>query len=198
MTSENPEVGPVTSEPSRPTATGTPSQPLAQEETPLPKLTPFEFRQYNRMAEHMDYYHNHFRATWNTLYSACESRKRPKGMSIRQFLSLGQQFCHHLTAHHTIEEQHIFPNLSRKMPAFKKELELLTQHKQIHKGLDKLEIYLDECSSGERELQMGELKVILDGFGKVLWQHLDDEVKELGAENMRKYWTLDEMRRMVM
>lgn len=27
----------------------------------LPKLTPTEFRQYNKMAEMMDRYHNHFR-----------------------------------------------------------------------------------------------------------------------------------------
>jgi hypothetical protein len=84
------------------------------------------------------------------------------------------------------------------MPAFKKELELLTQHKQIHLGLDKLEKYLEECSSGERELRLGEMKEILEGFGTVLWQHLDDEVEQLKAENMRKYWTLEEMRRIPM
>lgn len=170
----------------------------AAQEKALPKLTPMEFRQYNRMADHMDYFHNNFRATWNTIYSACAAQKRPKGMSIKQFLALGQQFCHHLTVHHTIEEQHIFPVLAKKMPAFKKELELLTQHKQIHKGLDKLEKYMEECADGERELRMGEMKDILDTFGTVLWQHLDDEVKQLGAENMRKYWTVEEIRRMPM
>lgn len=169
-----------------------------QEKKALPKLTPSEFRQYNRMAEHMEYFHTNFRNTWNILYGACEANKRPNNMSIRQFIQLGQQFCHHLTVHHTIEEQHIFPILAKKMPAFKKELELLTQHKQIHAGLDKLEKYLEDCSDGERELRMAELKEILDGFGKVLWQHLDDEVKQLGADNMRKYWTLEEMRRIPM
>ena len=119
-------------------------------------------------------------------------------MSIRAFLNTGLQFCHHLTVHHTIEEQHIFPVLARKMPAFKKELELLTQHKQIHNGLDKFEDYLDKCKTGERELRLEEAKEIMDGFGKVLWQHLDDEVAQLGAENMRKFWTADEMRRMPM
>lgn len=63
------------------------------EEKSLPKLTPFEFRQYNRMAEHMQYFHDNFRATWKVLYGACESQKRPKNMSIRQFISTGQQFC---------------------------------------------------------------------------------------------------------
>ncbi|KAF2855845.1 hypothetical protein T440DRAFT_513928 [Plenodomus tracheiphilus IPT5] len=171
---------------------------IAQEEKALPKLTPSEFRQYSKMADHMDYFHSNFRNTWTVLYGACEANKRPKNMSIRQFIQLGQQFCHHLTMHHTIEEQHIFPVLAKKMTAFKKELELLSQHKQIHKGLDKLEKYLEECGDGERELRLIELKEILDGFGKVLWQHLDDEVKQLGAENMRKYWTLEEMRRMPM
>lgn len=100
--------------------------------------------------------------------------------------------------HHTIEEQHIFPILAKKMPAFQKELELLSQHKQIHVGIDKMESYLGECERGERELRMQELKEILDSFGDVLWQHLDDEVKQLEAENMRKYWSLEEMRRIPM
>jgi hemerythrin-like domain-containing protein len=174
------------------------SQSPAPQEKPLPKLSPTEFRQFNRMADHMDHFHSNFRQTWNVLYTACTTQKRPSNMSIRQFLSMGEQFCHHLTVHHTIEEQHIFPVLAKKMPAFRKELELLTQHKQIHNGLDKFEKYIEECGNGERELRMGEMKELMDGFGEVLWQHLDDEVKQLGAENMRKYWTAEEIRRMPM
>lgn len=100
--------------------------------------------------------------------------------------------------HHGIEEAHIFPVLAKKMPAFRKELELLTQHKQIHKGLDKFEAYLEGCKRGERELRLEEMKALMDTFGAVLWAHLDDEVKELNAENMRKYWTIKEMRSMPM
>jgi hemerythrin-like domain-containing protein len=119
-------------------------------------------------------------------------------MSIRQFIQTGLQFCQHLETHHSIEEYHVFPILARKMPAFKQELQLLTQHKQIHAGLEKFEAYLEGCRAGEKELRLGELKTLMDTFGTVLWQHLEDEVKELGAENMRKYWTLEEMRRMPM
>ncbi|KAL9596463.1 MAG: hypothetical protein Q9219_005769 [cf. Caloplaca sp. 3 TL-2023] len=75
------------------------------------------------------------------------------------------------------------------MPAFRRELELLTQHKQIHAGLDHFQEYVKECSIGKRELRMTELKTLMDEFGTVLWTHLSDEVKELGAENMRRYWT---------
>ena len=117
---------------------------------------------------------------------------------MRNYLNTGEEFCSHLTLHHGIEERHIFPILARKMPAFKKELHLLTQHKAIHAGLDKFEDYLRECRTGEKELRMDRMKEIMDTFGTVLWEHLNDEVEQLGAENMRKYWTIDEMRRMPM
>ena len=138
-------------------------------------------------------------------------------MSIRQFLNTGSEFAHHLTMHHTIgippllvytiwrrllirivEEQHIFPVLAQKMPAFRKELELLTQHKQIHNGLDKFEAYIDDCQAGKRDMRMDELKEIMDSFGTVLWAHLQDEIDQLSVDNMRKYWSLDEVRRLPM
>jgi hemerythrin-like domain-containing protein len=119
-------------------------------------------------------------------------------MTLRSFLQAGDDFAHHLTIHHTIEEQHIFPVLAKRMPAFKKELELLTQHKEIHNGLDEFERYIKECRSGERELRFGELREVMDGFGKVLWEHLDDEVRELRAENMRLFWSPEEMKRLPM
>lgn len=87
--------------------------------------------------------------------------------------------------------------LSRKMPQFQKQEHLLEQHREIHKGLDLFQEYLERCRGGERELRLEELKEIMDGFGKVLWAHLDDEVRTLGAENMRKYWTLQEMNGMM-
>ncbi|KAF2230120.1 hypothetical protein EV356DRAFT_536678 [Viridothelium virens] len=163
-------------------------------EKPLPALTPGEFRVYNRMAEHMELYHNNFRHTWTTLHTACTSRQRPAGMSLPQFVSLGLSFAHHLTFHHTIEEEHIFPVLAARMPAFQAELELLSQHRQIHEGLEAFETYLEACRAGERELRWEELRGLMDGFGGVLWAHLDEEVRELGAEKMRRYWSLREMK----
>ncbi len=82
------------------------------------------------------------------------------------------------------------------MPAFRKELELLTQHQEIHRGMDKMEAYLDDCKAGKRDLRMEQLKEIMDSFGTVLWEHLSDEVRQLSPDNMRKYWSLEEMRRL--
>jgi hemerythrin-like domain-containing protein len=116
-------------------------------------------------------------------------------MSIRQFLSIGLDFCHHLETHHMIEERYFFPELAVKMPLFRQRDHLLSQHAQIHAGLEGFEKYLMDCRRGERELRMEEMKELMDKFGKVLWAHLDDEVEQLGAENMRKFWTREEMDR---
>lgn len=109
---------------------------------------------------------------------------------------MASSFLSQLEVHHSIEEQSIFPILARKMPEFKREVHLLQQHKEIHKGMDRLEVYVADCRSGEKELRLDEMKKVMDSFGKVLWDHLDDEVRTLGAENMRKYWSPEEMRRL--
>ncbi|KAI1851379.1 hypothetical protein JX265_000387 [Neoarthrinium moseri] len=169
----------------------------------LPPLSAADFRVYNHMADHMEVYHTHFRATWNLLWNACATGKRPGGMSLRAFVGEGLQFVRHLTLHHNIEEAHIFPVLARRMPEFKAgkgngAAELLRQHRQIHTGLDALQAYLTEVRDRGRELELPVLKAVLEPWGEVLWAHLDQEVKTLGAENMRRYWTLAEMREMPM
>lgn len=111
---------------------------------------------------------------------------------------MGLQFCSQLHFHHSIEEQHIFPVLAKKMPEFRKELDLLRQHKHIHAALQKLEAYLEKCRSGEEDMRREEVQRLMDGFGEVLWRHLDEEVHALRADNMRKYWSLEEMRRLPM
>ena len=129
------------------------------------------------------------------------NNQRPAGMTLKQFIQTGLQLCSQLEMHHSIEEAHIFPLLARKMPEFRagrNAAELLRQHKEIHKGMDGLVDYMNRCRSGETELELRVLKQQLDTWGDVLWKHLDQEVKTLGAENMRKYWTLEEMRRMPM
>ncbi|KAK8019178.1 hypothetical protein PG990_004316 [Apiospora arundinis] len=185
------------------TCAATTTSDKKEEENKLPPLSAAEFKVYNRMAEHMDLFHAHFRQSWNLLWSAATSGKRPAGMSMRSFIMEGLQFLQYLTVHHNIEETHIFPVLAKKMPEFKTgkgngAAELLRQHRQIHHGMDALETYLTACRSGEADLEMRVLKEKMAPWADVLWTHLDQEVETLGAENMRKYWTQEEMRRLPM
>ena len=100
--------------------------------------------------------------------------------------------------HHNIEETYVFPMLAKKMPEFQKKEHLIEQHRTIHKGLDGFQEYLEKCRMGENELRLEEMKLKMDSFGKTLWEHLDDEVRTLGAENMRKYWTKDDMTKLML
>ncbi|EGX53616.1 hypothetical protein AOL_s00006g74 [Orbilia oligospora ATCC 24927] len=173
------------------------SSQKVEAEKPLPKLTAAEFKAYNRLAVVMDQYHNHFRATWTEIITGLR-KSRPKNQSLRQFLSIAQGFCRMLDAHHNIEESYFFPILAKKMPAFQKHNkehgEMIAHHRQIHKGLDKFEDYVNACKSGEKDFVASDMLELMESFEKVLWQHLDEEVQQLGAENMRKYWTLEELK----
>lgn len=96
---------------------------------------------------------------------------------------------------------HIFPVLAKKMPEFKQgknAAELLRQHKEIHNGMDVFQAYLQDCKAGREDFELSTLKAKMDTWGTVLWTHLDQEVATLGANNMRKYWSLEEMGRMPM
>lgn len=138
------------------------------------------------------------------LYNAASSGRRPAGMSIRQFIQEGLAFISHLEGHHGIEERYVFPVLALKMPEFQaggkgtKAAELLQQHKEIHKGMEVFEVYLKQCKTGEADFQMRELKDKMDTWAAVLWKHLDQEVETLAAENLRRHYTLEEVRRLPM
>ncbi|KAI1456674.1 hypothetical protein F4805DRAFT_216254 [Annulohypoxylon moriforme] len=195
-----------------PTTTTTVKEQEVEEEKKekLPPLKGAEFRAYNRLAEHMDVFHAHFRTAWNSLWAtACAGNSGSKGKNSsragRGVISDGLAFISQLEMHHNIEETYIFPILARRMPEFrtdgkggKNAAELLQQHREIHEGMEGMQEYLRACRDGERELDMGVLKEQMQGWGGVLWKHLEQEVKTLGAENMRRYWSVEEIRRIPM
>ncbi|KAL8304611.1 hypothetical protein RB597_004271 [Gaeumannomyces tritici] len=158
----------------------------------------------------MTYYHGHFKQSWNVLYDAASSGRRPKNLTLKQFLDTGMGFVRSLTMHHNIEETYLYPILAPKMAEFRhaqggggkklsqKQSELIQQHRDIHEGMDQLEEYINKCRSREVDLEMSVLLQKLDSWGTVLWKHMDQEVETLGAANMRKYYTLGEMRRIRM
>ncbi|KAK3334035.1 hypothetical protein B0T19DRAFT_354190 [Cercophora scortea] len=190
--------------------------PSEEEQAPLPPLTPAQFKVYNRLAEQMEYFHDHFRQTWTTLYTACTTNRRPANMTLKQFIDAGLQLAHYLETHHSIEETYLYPILARKMPQFRssspshqtpstknnkikkkkndENCELLRQHRAIHEGMDVFAAYLRQCKNREVEFELSVLKEKMDAWGEVLFVHLDQEVRDLGADVMRRYWTVEEIK----
>ncbi|AEO57368.1 hypothetical protein MYCTH_2303438 [Thermothelomyces thermophilus ATCC 42464] len=206
------EMGPANDKPAPNQAADSASVPEQAAKPALAPLTPQEFRIYNRLAEQMDYFHDHFRQMYATLHTACTTNRRPANMSLKQFVDEGLRLARYLEMHHSIEETHLYPLLGRKMPEFrassspagtgkgggkrgkKEECELLRQHQIIHDGMDEMADYLRRCKDKECELDLGVLRSKVEPWGDVLLKHLDQEVRELGAEKMRKYYTLQEMK----
>lgn len=84
--------------------------------------------------------------------------------------------------------------LAQKMPEFRGDNALLLeQHREIHHGLEDLQQYLEKCRSRKTKLDLAILRSKMEPWSHVLLLHLDLEVEMLGAENMRKYWTWEEM-----
>jgi hypothetical protein len=140
-----------------------------------------------------------------------------------------RDWCDKLDQHHKLEEEHVFPKLAVKMPAFARNGVddpiisagsadegssvasdppvlgstvlgrntrgyLHKQHRQIHQGLDVLSDFVRGWQAeGKTEVDLGQFKTMLDSFGQPLWTHMDEEVGLLGAENMRLYWSIEEM-----
>ncbi|KAI2609198.1 hypothetical protein GGR54DRAFT_618819 [Hypoxylon sp. NC1633] len=143
------------------------------EEPKLPPLKGADFRAYNRLAEHMDLFHEHFRSAWNTLWAAAcagNSAARGKRGGGRSVISEGLAFVSQLEVHHSIEETYVFPVLARRMPEFradgkggKNAAELLRQHREIHHGMEGFQKYLRACRDGEQDLDIDKLKAQIEG-----------------------------------
>ncbi|WVQ99898.1 hypothetical protein IAU59_007041 [Kwoniella sp. CBS 9459] len=161
-----------------------------------------EDREWNRLAVHMDQFHSHFRYEFNRVYTLADGGFHKEGMTLPRFLREAQQLYSHLDMHHRIET-YIFPVLAKKMPQFahgKREAgEHLKSHKAIHDGLEKYDRFLRDSLEDASNYDATKLRTIMDGFRDVLFSHLDEEVKDLGAESMKAAgWTLDELRRIPM
>ncbi|KAJ7680374.1 hemerythrin/HHE cation-binding motif-containing protein [Mycena polygramma] len=145
-------------------------------------------------------FHNYFKQEFNMLYDGADGSFTKRGLSLTLFLQKATQLNSHLTMHHTIEERHIFPILAKRMPEFSTETEHahIDSHKGIHKGLDELATLVHKfkkepstyCKFSQTPTEM---RACLDGFRDVLFTHLDEEVNDLRGENMKKYWTLEEL-----
>ncbi|KIJ50408.1 hypothetical protein M422DRAFT_224736 [Sphaerobolus stellatus SS14] len=159
----------------------------------LPPMTPMEEKKYGSMGVRMQYFHNYFKKEFDEIYELADGKFYERGMSLPIFLQTANEFRRHLEGHHHIEETYIFPVLAKKMPTFQDDDQHKTSHKKIHDGLDALAALITRFRQEPNTYSPVELRSCLDGFREPLMTHLDEEVHDLRAENMRKYWTLEEM-----
>jgi len=150
-------------------------------------------RKWNSLAERMDHFHRYFKMEFKEVYELADGSFAKRGLSLQGYLRMASQFSHHLTVHHTIEEEYIFPILGKRMPAFADGDVHIHSHELIHHGLDKLGALVRKWNAEPSTYSPEEMRASLDSWKDVLFSHLDDEVKDLGGENMKKYWKVEEL-----
>ncbi|PPQ63997.1 hypothetical protein CVT24_009426 [Panaeolus cyanescens] len=156
-----------------------------------------EMKQWNRLADRMDMFHNMFKDDFNQLYDLADGSFDKLGLGLSGYLQLAQSLINHLTLHHNLEERYIFPSLGEYLPQFSKSVNgaHLQSHHDIHEGLESLGSLVKKWSKDPSHYSPNEMRQCLDGFREVLFHHLDEEVRDLQGENLMKYMTLQDVNR---
>lgn len=115
---------------------------------------------------------------------------------LSAYLAKCVELNEHLTMHHGIEEQHIFPVLAKRMPEFRDDHP--QEHDQIHKGMDRFMNYVNKVKEDPKSYSSDDFRKVLSSWGPALMHHLDAEVYTLRGENLRRYYTLEEVRALPM
>ncbi|KAL5523476.1 hypothetical protein ACEPAG_7649 [Sanghuangporus baumii] len=170
-----------------------------------------EERRWNKLAVTMETFHNYFKREFSQLYEVYDNARQGlikiysqkgkladgsfanKGMSLQMYLRAAENLKKHLEGHHTIEERFIFPELAKKMPSFAEDEQHRKSHEGIHDGLVRLSTLIREFREEPSTYSPQRMRECFDSFKDVLMRHLDEEVEDLRGENMKKYWTLEEL-----
>lgn len=146
-----------------------------------------DFQSWNRLATGMSSFHNSFKHRYRTTYDNAAGGFHARGQSLSAFLNEALYLSRSLDMHHRIEEAHIFPLLARRLEQFSPgNSDHVKAHRAIHDGMAKYEAYIHKAQRDPSSYNAKELRDIMDGFEKVLFDHLDQEVEDIGADSLKK------------
>lgn len=99
-----------------------------------------------------------------------------------EFATLSGELLHH---HHDLEETCVFPILSKHRPEETERNK--AQHRALFVGLRAWQEYLVQAKTGKQPYDSNKLKKLMDAFGEVLVQHLNEERPTVTPEALSKY-----------
>lgn len=146
--------------------------------------------------QHLKMFHDHFRHNMEILrdlirraaageVSAEDMRNEAEAMPIlqnyRRFGALCGQHCQIIHAHHSIEDQAIFPELSAKSEAFGRVVaRLMAEHEVVHALLVRLIETLEPLIRTPSVEAFEHAREVYDAFEEVLLSHFRYEETEIG------------------
>jgi len=157
-----------------------------------------EEHRWNRLATRMHGFHSYLLSELNSIYNLADGKYTQRGMSLSQYLRQASEFRSHLEMHHNIEERYIFPVLAQRMSVFGDNAKHRNAHAIIHEGMNRLSALVGRYQRDPTIYSPVEIRDCLDSFKEVLVSHLAEEEKDLSGENMKQYYTLEEVDRLPM
>lgn len=139
-----------------------------------------------RPSQGMAAFHNKFKRMFEDNYRLADGSFHNQGMSLSGFLHQAQGVSFSLDMHHRIEEAHIFPILAAKHPAFAPKADHIKSHRIIHDGLERYNKYIQDALKDPSKYNSLEFRAVMDSFRKPLFDHLDQEVRDLEPENLKR------------
>lgn len=155
-------------------------------------------RRWNKLADGMDHFHRYFKIEFNNIYELADGSFNRHRMSLQTYLREVDSLKRHLEGHHGIEESYLFPILAKRMPAFAQDEQHRTSHEGIHEGLMRLATLTRSFREEPSSYSPEKMRECLDSFRDILMRHMDEEVEDLKGDNMKKYWTLEEVDKMLL
>ncbi|EHK20680.1 uncharacterized protein TRIVIDRAFT_192611 [Trichoderma virens Gv29-8] len=144
------------------------------------------------VAREMAFAHNGMIRALNSIYQQCIHVSTL--IDIADLLKYAQFWCQWLREHHHGEEELLFPQIE-KITGEKGLMERnVAQHHAFESGLVKFETWLND--SKPENYHGKELRALIDSFGKILIQHLTEEIQTLLAlgqydgQALKEAWTV--------
>ncbi len=144
-----------------------------------------------RFARQMAQIHNGTIRALNSIYNQCTALKLDT-QDAADFLSYCQMFHETLLHHHEVEEETLFPDIEELAGKPGMMEANVQQHREFEDGLESFRFYVFD--TGPKNYNGQKLKDIIDSSGKIVEQHLHDEIPtllslhHLDAKKMKQVW----------
>ncbi|KAJ1561357.1 hypothetical protein HK405_004157 [Cladochytrium tenue] len=120
--------------------------------------------------------HNYILRTINAIYLQAINVGEAGPDVIKSFLAYCRVWHHVLDDHHKTEEEVIFPKIEAAIGEEGYMSKALTQHEELHPGLEAFGDYVKNLEKKEEEYDGKKLREIIDSFAPILARHLEDEI----------------------
>lgn len=148
---------------------------------------------FSTLYESMRYFHDMHHRELSSMQQQCKQAKTVS--DLHRLASNISSFCHHLHAHHTIEDRSLFPTIARKTDIS----HLEAHHKQLSQMLVEFENFsrrLKQLKNPDENIStvINDATSLVERVSTLVNEHERAEEQVIAPDNMKKWFTEREMK----